>query len=666
MPASSSKPAAREPVHIELEFVRAKEADDAFAFRFSRQTYLVRGRQGDYETAELPWNRELLADLEEVRRPDRDPATVARVGALLREFLDPAGWSGHESTIVQARAQRRRVYLTIRSAAAELYALPWELLELRADGQHLGAVDHVLLRYAWPGTSTVARDDAEGAGRLLVAWSAAGGAVPATEQLEAIRAAAEGTQGRVEILGNATYGALADALETAAESGRPFCALHLLCHGAEAGSTFGLSFDAEDGGRPVVVDAGRLQQLLSPHAHALRLVVVSACDGGNMGEPGNRIGSVAQRLHRTGLQYVVASRFPLSARGSTRMAAALYEALFDGKTVEEAFTRARTAAAREVTQLDWASLQLYARPEDGDHGRVLAAEVEAKPAAVVESEPTPVVAVPVLAPPPASGSSRMIVWALALLGVVGLGIAGALALGGPDEAQAVATTPAAAGDEAPRVDAPPSLAAAPPPEAAASGSEPSGGEPQPIVGVDGERRAVRASGKTEAGAELPIGLPTEARIDAPAAVPADALAEPEPEPEPPPAAAEPALETPAALDAATRPEPEPDAPKPSAPEGEPPRATFTKPKAVAVSTGRPSARCSKAIEEYIDSRMKPPTSGAHTVEIWVREDGTVELGACDCGSQKTAAKYALAGIKASKITSSWKSELPCRVGFDWE
>ena len=155
MPPATSATHEDEPVHIELELVRAEAADDAFAFRFARQTYLIRGPGGAYETAELPWSRELLRDLDEVRRPDRDPAVVARVGDMLRELLGAAGWARHEAAIVEARAARRRVHLTIRSAAAELYALPWELLTLRADGQHLGALEHVLLRYAWPGTATV-------------------------------------------------------------------------------------------------------------------------------------------------------------------------------------------------------------------------------------------------------------------------------------------------------------------------------------------------------------------------------------------------------------------------------------------------------------------------------------------------------------------------------
>ncbi|MEM7157461.1 MAG: CHAT domain-containing protein [Myxococcota bacterium] len=384
------------PLGIELEFVRAEQADDPFAFRFARQTYLVRGRGGDYETVELAWNRDLLDDLEQLRRPDRDPAIAARVGEMLRELLEPAGWSAHEATITQARSERRPVHVTIRSAAAELYALPWGLLALKADGQHLGAIEHVLLRYAWPGTDTAAVDTryTTAPNRILVAWSAAGGAVPAADQIAAF------PEDIVQVLPHASYGGIDDALKAAEAEGRPFRVLHLLCHGAQTGSTFGLALDAEDGGRPAAVDAGRLQQLFAPHADVLRLVVVMACDGGNMGEPGNRLGSVAQRLHRAGMRYVVASRTPLSARGSTRITEALYRSMLGGASLERAFIDARDAAAREVDHLDWASLQLYARPADGDAGDVLGTRQEPEPPA-----PTPPPTEPSKAPEPVAAKT---------------------------------------------------------------------------------------------------------------------------------------------------------------------------------------------------------------------------------------------------------------------
>jgi hypothetical protein len=39
--------------------------------------------------------------------------------------------------------------VTVRSNAAELYSLPWELITIGPSGQHLGELPEVLLRYAW-------------------------------------------------------------------------------------------------------------------------------------------------------------------------------------------------------------------------------------------------------------------------------------------------------------------------------------------------------------------------------------------------------------------------------------------------------------------------------------------------------------------------------------
>ncbi|MCB9569336.1 MAG: hypothetical protein H6710_19335, partial [Myxococcales bacterium] len=177
--------AAIEPLRIVLEFARASDAGDPHAFRFAPQSYLVRGPRGEFTSTEVAWSRELIEDLEALRLPGRDPAALQRVGEVLRRILEPAGWREHEGAIVDAVAEGRRVSVTVRSAAAELYALPWELLTLRSTGQNLGSVSGVLLRYEWPAT-TSARPQARppaAEGRVLVAWSAAGGAVPAAEHV---------------------------------------------------------------------------------------------------------------------------------------------------------------------------------------------------------------------------------------------------------------------------------------------------------------------------------------------------------------------------------------------------------------------------------------------------------------------------------------------------
>jgi hypothetical protein len=177
------------------------------------------------------------------------------------------------------------------------------------------------------------------------------------------------------MLAHASLSRIAETLEAAQQAGPPIAVLHLLCHGGAAGSTFGLCLDGEAG--PVVVDAGQVRKQLQPFASMVRLVVLSACDSGNPGGLGNHLGSVAQELHRGGVQSVLASRFPLSVAGSIQLTESFYDTLLFGPaSVESAFLFARKRLCRgetnlpgEQRRLDWTSVQLYARHDDGDDTR---------------------------------------------------------------------------------------------------------------------------------------------------------------------------------------------------------------------------------------------------------------------------------------------------------
>lgn len=369
------------PLSLILEFARAEESADPYCFRFTPQQYLVRREGGGFESAAIDWGKDLLADLDAVRRPGRPSAIVQRLGEKLRRFLDEAEWEEMEAQILAASRQKREVVLTIRSAAAELYALPWELVTLRTTGQHLAELPDVLLRYEWPETCSAPPAPAaeDEAGRILFAWSAAAGPVPAAEHLTAIEAACE--QGHypfsreADVVTHASCARIVAALTAAQKEGAPFAVLHLLCHGSADGVNFGLALDGEadaDGESKVVVDAGRLRQLLAPFGGTLRLIVLNACDSGNIGELGNQLGSMAQTLHRAGIALVVASRFPLSAVGSIKVTEVLYRELVCGlRSLEQALCCVRQKLAQIPTQLDWASLQLYAHTCDGDDSRPL-------------------------------------------------------------------------------------------------------------------------------------------------------------------------------------------------------------------------------------------------------------------------------------------------------
>ena len=68
------------PLLLVLEFARAEQAEDPYAFRFAPQDYLLRTSGGGFESARFPWEEALLMDLEAVRRPSCDPVVVARLG----------------------------------------------------------------------------------------------------------------------------------------------------------------------------------------------------------------------------------------------------------------------------------------------------------------------------------------------------------------------------------------------------------------------------------------------------------------------------------------------------------------------------------------------------------------------------------------------------------
>ncbi|WP_164007626.1 CHAT domain-containing protein [Pyxidicoccus trucidator] len=374
-PAVEEQEALEDPSYeLVLELTRAQRAEDPHAWLDLRpQEYRLRGELGAVRSASFPWSRSVVEDLAALAREVPDLVAARRLGEELRCFLDALDWGGHEETLERQVKQSRGPRLVVRSAAAELYSLPWELVTLKDSGLHLADLPGFSLRYEWPRSlSDKPAPTAAGQGRVLLAWSEAAGGVPDERHEQALRRASlDGGfdfDPRRDVLRRVSLESLERTLRAAREAGEPVAVLHLLCHGAPLepeSLNYGLAFN-QPGGRDGrhVVDAGTLKAVLAPFKDTLRMVVLCACHGGDVGPMASHLGGIAQELHRAGLEMVVASRLPLTTEGSVLLAETLYEKLLvDSDSLEKALGAVRHRLRVEGKGLDWASLQLYARRE---------------------------------------------------------------------------------------------------------------------------------------------------------------------------------------------------------------------------------------------------------------------------------------------------------------
>lgn len=376
MPSRRDNPTADVDDSYVLEIRRQAAGGSAHHnFCFGVEGYSLRGHDGHVRNFDLDWSQELLDELRALQTDPRPETIAQKLGATLRTAIAAADWGREEAAIFAAARHGRGVSLTVRLGAAELYAFPWELLTHPSTGQHLADLDNVLIRYAWPGTTTTPASrecTCDQPGRIVMAWSGAGGVVPAAEHEKAISAAvADARDARFEfepardIVSEASRQALLDTLD---DRQRPVAILHLLCHGIAVDGRFGLCLSGAPG-KPDIVDASQLRRILGRRAASLRLVVLSACDGADMGEFGNHLGGIAQSLHRVGIECVIASRFQLSSVGSITFARTFYRAaLARNASFERAFLSARNKLGLMGSTRDWIALQLFARDRGADDG----------------------------------------------------------------------------------------------------------------------------------------------------------------------------------------------------------------------------------------------------------------------------------------------------------
>lgn len=253
--------------------------------------------------AVFDWNERQREDLEALWRDPTAEGARERLARDLAVFCDELGWAPEAKLLEDAEAHGDEYLLTLSAVPAELYVLPWEVIQVGAAGTYLSDYANAQVRYAVPGLEPRQLQAAPPRPGVLFAWSGAGGAVPHQEQAAAIRAAAEAGGVAFRELAEVDEGSLQAALDDG-----PLSVLHLLCHGLPGaeGEPPRLRWGASDS--PSEITATRLARMLRRHHGTLRLVVLSSCGSGDgRGDP-LLLSSMAQELHRKGIPNVVASR----------------------------------------------------------------------------------------------------------------------------------------------------------------------------------------------------------------------------------------------------------------------------------------------------------------------------------------------------------------------
>lgn len=359
---SASMSLDKKPRSICLEFKRKNKA-----FFPERLEYEVRHTSGERSSATFPWNDpKILQARAELETSQPTSEALELLGDCLLEFLEQTKWPRYEEAIEAAVRDGQPIDLTIRTDAAELFYLPWELLKLSHIGRQIAELPDCIVRCEWLPKPPLGETPPKG--RILFGCSAAGGGVPFREHLEALQAACqeaglEFDPGR-DVLPSMTREKLAEAL---ADTERPVTVLHLLCHGGlTRGQAYGLLLSTDDPyEEPDRVDSTDLRRVLPGGVSSLRLVTICACQSGDAGIPAHILGSVARVFHRVGVPAVVASRLPLSCKGSVTLVKQLYsELLLRSGDLRRAISSARSQLMREPGTKDWAAIQFYGREED--------------------------------------------------------------------------------------------------------------------------------------------------------------------------------------------------------------------------------------------------------------------------------------------------------------
>lgn len=379
-----------------IEYLRFSELETGMLRKDDRYL-LVRGNEPVREITIPVGHADFMRRLKKLRYGARIDQSERR------EAIDTL--SGYVTAVLGTQdPPKEPLQIDLVANAAELSALPFELA-VDSEGRPVFAAGDpplVLTRRIRQRGRTSAPAWAAEPRILFVSASPTGAGlrVPFRDHLDALYAALEPWVEPLHVaaesrsfpdhkkvltrLTNASLEAIRAVGTRAVEEGKPYTHLHILAHGCPIGDDwderFGLALHTADGAGLDEVSPEELCAAIEPFADRLGMVTLAVCDGGNQANSVAGGASVAHVLHRSGIEVVVASQFPLTFDGSTLFTGTFYKGVLSGQDVRHTLHRVRSELYERGGDVghDWASLVAYVQLAPDYDDRLLGVQLRAE------------------------------------------------------------------------------------------------------------------------------------------------------------------------------------------------------------------------------------------------------------------------------------------------
>jgi outer membrane protein assembly factor BamB len=288
---------------------------------------------------------------------------VRQVGQQLFEALFTGPVYGmYRASLGVAQQQGRRLRVVLRVTAPELAALPWEMLFDPETEAYLCRQEPLVRHVPAPYTA----DPVEVRPPLrILGLIASPRGLPSldvdAEKDHLAQALAEPlAEGLVEVVWvpEASW----EGVHAQLLAGE-WHVLHFVGHGDyDTGTDEGVLALVGSDGRPDLIDAGRLADLLGEAQPTPQLVVLNSCSSGQTGV-NDLFSGTAATLARGGVSAVAAMQFTISDVAAIAFARGFYTAIAHGRDVDEAARSGRISILGAPGSLEWVTPVLYVRGE---------------------------------------------------------------------------------------------------------------------------------------------------------------------------------------------------------------------------------------------------------------------------------------------------------------